>query len=508
MKIVVVEDEAPIRNGLKGILPRLNPDYEVVGTAVDGEEGLKVIGELRPDLVILDIRMPKLDGLSMLGQLREQGSTCRAVVLTAYSDFSYAKQAIELGIDNYLLKPIKIPELEKTLEIVQESINMEQGQEKMLTLERIVRGAVLSELPIDDELNQITKERYGLDVHEKVALFAVWPEEEFKTVSGDIVRLLETCASHSDRYRCCVVESEWYGLVLAMLYQIEEPEALQEYFSSSVVPMIANGVKAVPLVFSWAECSGLTEAPEALALVLSEREWNLDFPEHTLISQQRIDALQTVPLKYPIDLESQIRGAVANRDQAGFERCNRQFFHVCMDEPHHPEDIREACMRYCLSVINIAKNAGGIKEAFSAQAVFQRITQAFTWSKIEAVVDELYRNITAVQETDQDVSLLVRRTRQMIEEYYNQGITLEETAQKLCVSEEYLSSQFKKETGASFTETVRKYRIEKAKELLLYTNLKINQIADMVGYADPKYMSRVFREEVGVLPAEYRKDNK
>ena len=96
---------------------------------------------------------------------------------------------------------------------------------------------------------------------------------------------------------------------------------------------------------------------------------------------------------------------------------------------------------------------------------------------------------------------------QYTKQYYNQGITLEEIAEKLHVSEEYLSSQFKKETGSTFSETIRRYRIENVKGLLLKSSLKLNQIADMVGYSDPKYMSKVFKEEVGMLPLEYRKKN-
>lgn len=94
-----------------------------------------------------------------------------------------------------------------------------------------------------------------------------------------------------------------------------------------------------------------------------------------------------------------------------------------------------------------------------------------------------------------------------MQEYYNQGITLEEIAEKLHVSEEYLSTQFKKETGKTFTETIKKYRLEHIKQLLLQSSLKLNQIADMVGYSDPKYMSKVFKEEVGMLPTEFRKKN-
>ena len=102
-------------------------------------------------------------------------------------------------------------------------------------------------------------------------------------------------------------------------------------------------------------------------------------------------------------------------------------------------------------------------------------------------------------------STMVRKAVEMAKKYYSEGITLEETASRLYVSEEYLSTQFKKETQSSFTETVRKFRIEKIKDLLLNSKLKLNQIAELTGYSDPKYMSRVFKEEVGMLPTEFRK---
>ena len=118
MRIVVVEDEAPIREGMVKLLSKINADYEVVGKAEDGEKGYQIIKELEPDLVIMDIRMPKMDGLKMLKKLRDEQVKCRALVLSAYSDFEYAQEAISLKIENYLLKPIKIPELKRALKQV------------------------------------------------------------------------------------------------------------------------------------------------------------------------------------------------------------------------------------------------------------------------------------------------------------------------------------------------------------------------------------------------------
>ena len=117
MKIVIVEDEAAIRKGLAGLLPKISPDYEVAGTAADGREGLELIRREHPALVILDIRMPGMDGMTMLRVLRSEGNPCRAVVLSAYSDFEYAKRAIHYGVKGYLLKPLNMTDMKEAIRL-------------------------------------------------------------------------------------------------------------------------------------------------------------------------------------------------------------------------------------------------------------------------------------------------------------------------------------------------------------------------------------------------------
>ena len=96
----------------------------------------------------------------------------------------------------------------------------------------------------------------------------------------------------------------------------------------------------------------------------------------------------------------------------------------------------------------------------------------------------------------------------MIHEFYQRGITLDEIALKLDITPEYLSSQFHRETGQTFSSYIREYRMSKAKELLIGTQMKLYEIAEKVGYSDAKYFSRMFREYTGQLPAEYRKTHK
>ena len=136
----------------------------------------------------------------------------------------------------------------------------------------------------------------------------------------------------------------------------------------------------------------------------------------------------------------------------------------------------------------------------------EEILEAVTWEQIREIFSRLTGSLEQEGASGADEeSLLVRKARKMILEYYSQGITLEEIASRLGVSDEYLSTRLKKETGSTFTEIMRTVRMDKIKELLVSTNMKLSQIADAAGYSDPKYMSRIFREEVGMLPLEYRK---
>ena len=174
MRIVIVEDEAPIREGLAKILHKINPDYELVGKAGDGKAGYELIRRMEPDLVILDIQMPKMDGLSMLRMLRKEQNHCRVLILSAYSDFNYAKQAIELDIENYLLKPIKIPELKRALGQIEEELDKEKSQDKVFTVQGIFIGCLNGQLAPDRQFHNMTMEKYGFSVENPAEVFVLW----------------------------------------------------------------------------------------------------------------------------------------------------------------------------------------------------------------------------------------------------------------------------------------------------------------------------------------------
>lgn len=508
MKIVIVEDEAPIREGMGRILKKIDPGYEVAGMASNGKEGLDVIRKTRPDLVILDIQMPDMDGLTMLEIIRKEKITCKALVLSAYSEFTYARRAIELGIENYLLKPIKIPELKRALSQIRSSLEKEQSKESILTLDNIFMGCLTGQLTIDEQMGRLIEDKYELKLNDRLYLFLVWLGEGYESQKAQARQLLEEVGRHSSEFSMHLLEFPSRCKFVAVLYKPEDGEKLCSYFEKAVVPMLRGSLKR-PVVCMWQEAEGLGMMETAIRQMRQDLEWNLVIEEGSLITPGRIRELGTAPMKYPLELETQARQAIIKRDEETFKKSYFEFKERCRQGRFHPKEIKEACLRYCFAVLNTAKEYGNLQEELSAQNMLQTISRAVTWYQIGDALRQFFVKVVITGEGEESltVSAMVQRAQQMIQDYYNQGVTLEEIARKLHVSEEYLSTQFKKETGTTFSETIRKCRIEKVKELLVNSTLKLNQIADLAGYSDPKYMSKVFRDETGMLPAEYRKMN-
>jgi len=122
-KVVIVDDEEIIANGLKTILPWEKHNCQVVAVAYNGEEGLQVIRETRPDILFTDIRMPGMDGLSMVAALKSEFPRTQITVLTGFRDFEYAQTAIKLGVSRFLLKPSKMDELHEALSAMVQTLD-------------------------------------------------------------------------------------------------------------------------------------------------------------------------------------------------------------------------------------------------------------------------------------------------------------------------------------------------------------------------------------------------
>lgn len=506
MRIAVIEDEKPIRLGLVNILNKISPDCEVVGSAENGKEGLELLKQEQPDLILLDIQMPDMDGLEMLRTARACGIETKVIILTAYSDFSYAKEAISQGIENYLLKPVNLQELKQTLDKIRTELIVEQKGKNALTLDQIITEATEGKLLKSDETDHILEKAYKITREDPICCFSIYLGDDFKHEQRETEAFLQELAEHMSTAEIRWIMQEKKNSFLICFYHMKEETILLHYIKRSVIPAFLARVKS-GAIFTWKSCIGIYKLQETEEILEKSREWNLIFGSGVLIECDKLSQVRTSSFMYPAEIEGKARHAVIYSETEEFTASYQQFMKYCQVEVHDPESIREACIRFTYAVINTAKECDLLNdENLLTQNVIQAILKAVRW---EEIVQQLMGVFSKVEKKEEEVAAgpMVQRALAIVRECYVDGITLEEIARRMHVSEPYLSKVLKKETNMNFTEIIKRQRIDQVKKLLLDTNLKLNQIAAMTGFSDPKYMSKVFKNDVGVLPNEYRRMN-
>lgn len=227
-----------------------------------------------------------------------------------------------------------------------------------------------------------------------------------------------------------------------------------------------------------------------------------------MISYPKITKLQTSPCVYPLEIEYQMRQAICTGQEEKIDQSIAEFYASFQaGEIYEPREIKENFVRFLWTLLNTASELGMLEgEKLEQQQLLEQVMRARTSEELYAVGKSLTDRLDLC--TDESLHLTVKRVQGLIREFYQTGITLDEIAAKMNVTPEYLSTIFHKETGVTFSSYIKTYRMTKAKELLIGTNLKLYEIAEKVGYADAKYFSRVFRETTGQLPADYRKTHR
>lgn len=205
-RILIVDDEPYIVNGLKAIIERENDEEVEIKTAWDGEEALKLICSLqeKPDLLITDIRMPKKTGIELLQEIRQQGIPVRTIVLSGYNDFEYVRSMAVLGIENYLLKPVNEEELNSTLQDVFRKINKEREQRYKAAMdENLIRENIINRWLYDSiGENELLERAEFLEMD----LEAVWYQPCILKIFGKSKENKEYRKQKEEIYRLCCEE--------------------------------------------------------------------------------------------------------------------------------------------------------------------------------------------------------------------------------------------------------------------------------------------------------------
>lgn len=506
MRVLVVEDEIRIREGIEKLLSKFE-DVECVGEAIDGMEGLTKLRELCPDVVITDIMMPNMDGLEMLEKMVNEGIKTKAIVLSAYSEFEYARRAMKLGVDEYLLKPISYNDFAKAIENTRVQLAKEKSEkpEEIGTLSQTFSAILNDSQNLGDEVKEYLKNNYEIGVQERFALMYLYLGENYNDDSSHIRGKITHILSLYNEISYQLIEDEYRRSVIIIAYHFNSTYDFERYLQTQ---LLRDDGKDVVLGFSVAE--GLENLRSAYKVLVPYMDWGISLGNGVLISYPKVNTIQTVSCIYPIDEEAVAKQAVCDDDMDLLKRSIKRFMSTFSDgNIYLPREIKECLVRYLWAIIGMAKEMGFFdKEELEQQKLLNLVMDAKTKNELFGACDFLIEAMESRKEDDEVTHLTVKRMRSMIHEFYTTGITLDEIAERMHLTPEYVGTLFRKEVGVTFSVYIKNLRITKAKELLCGSDLKLYEIAEAVGYSDPKYFGKVFKEATGMLPNEYRKTHK
>lgn len=508
MKIAVVEDEVLIREGIRNLLAAQEEEWEFVGEAQNGIEGLELIRRTKPDVVITDIRMPDMDGLQMLERANNDGIRLKAIVLSAYSEFEYARTAIRLGVTEYLLKPIAIDEFFEALRRIRIQLEKEtQNQPESLgSLEQVLGAIVYGQLDSDDAIQSYLTTKYKIHSNDHMILLVLYLGNDFFNKEDQIRKFWNNLLKNYQDIKFCILRTEYEQSLMITIYNYADAHTIKRRLQIRIMQE-----KMYDENIGFIEIASIKELKAGFEKLYSCMDWGITLGKGVIISYPEADNIKTELCVYPLELENHLKTELCignfSKVLGVVKEFQKYFF---SNKVYTPKDIKKSHVRFLWSALNIMKEIDLLDyRKIDQQMILDQIMNSQSQSELERIVADFFGNIQLTQsEEEQTEHLTVKRVKSMIHEYYQSGITLEEIAQKLDVTPEYLSNLFHRSVGQTFSNYIKNYRIGKAKELLIGTQMKLFEVAQAVGYTDGKYFSKVFKGCEGCLPAEYRRKHK
>lgn len=535
IKVFLVEDEMVIRRGIKNSIDWEKEGYIFCGEASDGELAYPMIIKEKPDILITDIRMPFMDGLELCKLVKKELPNIKILILSGYDEFDYAKEAIRLGVTEYLLKPISSGKLLEALNGVSESIRREKEDkdlvrkymeemrentehEKQKFFEQMIAG----NLSMADALE--TGKKYEMNLSAgmyNLLLFRFTLGEENRK-SGELLGEAEYAIEKLTERLEYVFEFQrgvegWEFLLMAdneeqMSERVKELSKDLEEIMKNYSTIAYFGGIGQPVARLRELEESFREAERALAARFT-MELNRIISVEDIRMAQNVDTLDDIEITSFGEIEK-TRTMLEKFLNTGAEDEIDEFVDVYINELPE-ENLKSVLMRQYIIMdayivmMSFCEKIEGIEGEMQAQSeeLKNSMKTSQTLEEIKNYIRMLLKKIIGVRDTisGRRYSDIIEIAKDQIRKtYMSDEISLNTIAAEVGVSPSYFSSIFSKEMGKTFVEYLTEIRMDRAKELLMCSSMKTSEIGYEVGYKDPHYFSYIFKKTQNCTPKEFR----
>jgi len=518
-RVLLVDDERWICKLISSIVDWNALGFEIIADAGDGKTAWKLIDQHRPDLVVTDIRMPGMDGIELIRTAREAELDTEFIIISGYNDFEYAKNAITYGASAYLLKPLDENELSETLIRLKDKLSRKRAFASTLTAERqrqmeVGLLALLQGKEKDITVQEFNHKYATTFFEEEFCVVGLYiDEEEGKSpVEYQLGELLAQWKTHAGRFLMENVILEGKpAATAAILFNYRHAlvdelpgycALLQELFrerypSSGATLTLGIGIPGGFSNIQRSVKSARYALQARMALGLGS----------VICAAEYASRLQPLRGLIPVDTEKKLVLAIEMGEEQQAVQLTTSLMNAAYKRlEEHPLYCHVMADEIAALFFSSVKRRGIAELTWTELSLRRMMDGCATYPAMEAFMEQLAREAArAFQNASNGEDKAVQMIKQFVSAHYSEDISLNDLARLVCLSPNYVSELFKKQTGENFSDYLIDYRLSVAKDLLRDVKYKVVDVSEMVGYADAKYFSRIFKKRVGVNPNAYRR---
>lgn len=525
-KIMLADDEGIVIDSLKFIIEKNFSGNCIIESATTGRSVIELAENFKPDIAFMDIQMPGINGIEAMKEIRKSNTSVIFIVMTAFDKFHYAKEAINLGVLEYLTKPVNhtviIDVIKKAMDIIEQERNKRSNdlmiREKLeIVIPIIENDFIYSIISGDDFKRNVHNIKNLLGIKEEYGMMMV-VEFGDSLVEGKLTNPVGVS----------VKAQSFYPVIR---------DSLKEELQCVVGPIMVNKIVVfIPSMISQLEYddrTNLIEKSRRLIRDLTKRmdiQFKIGIGSVTPLDELgesykeainavrsgmgRVAHVKDLPISceyadnYPIQTEKALFDMIEKgRIEEAKVEANNFFDWMIERYPNNEMDIKLKVLEFVLYAEQKVFQNGGMTYYFTYRKDYlpslieiNNYEQLRSW--FLSKITEACKNITTKK--DEQASSVIEKAKMYIDENYKKDISLDDVSRIVDISPYYFSKLFKEETGENFIEYLTNIRIENAKKLLSNRELSIKYICANTGYGDPNYFSRIFKKSVGMTPTEYR----
>ena len=496
-KIMVVDDEKAIRQYLPKLLDFEEEGFVFVEAAQNGAEALEKKQANHPDLILLDITMPIMTGLDFLKELRKTDTTTKVIILSGYSDFEYAIQAMRYGAEDYLTKPVDEKQLLAILRKVKNELDEERQQDVQVSLR--------------EEIEELKKIFHLVSSEREILvncflLHCVVTGKEKESITPSI-NILKDCVE--DFPEAGEGLFRFRGGVYTYLFpkEIIGRYGGEQLFAKHLRHHLKNNGYQCSILF---DCCIFfkTDTPFRLDYdfhlysMLSEVFYN---NTSIVLYEDKHLERQNNRLEKEAEMFERLKNQIGNQEKEATMETMEQIFNEVKVNEISIEYVQKISYRFYYLLREFVMEEGVLESLDWREQVCFLTFEEWKAKELENVEETF---LYVKNQLNSKNSYSGREIELYVNQHFKEFISLSGVADEFHMNAAYLGRLFQKTTGVSFKQYVNELRIEEAKRLLLFTDMMIYEIAAEVGFSESKYFITRFTEMTGVSPAEYRKNIK